>query len=190
MRKKINVILDLDQTIISSETIKTFDMKKNGAKLQRFTYKKLDDLFYVIQRPFLQGFLDYLFANFNVAVWTAASKSYAMFIINKCILTKPGRKLDFIFFSHHCSMSTGMGKGLKGLSMLWEEYGLTSYTPDNTVIIDDNNDVKKIQRCNCIAIKPFHFYATNSENDKEFIKITQKLEEIKFLFGKSVCLAK
>mgnify|MGYP003334631673 FL=1 len=99
MRKPINVILDLDQTLISSETKSEFDKKKFGEKMKNFYHKDLDDLYIVFARPHLDGFLDYLFDNFNVSVWTAASKSYALFIIENFILTKPERKLDFVFFS-------------------------------------------------------------------------------------------
>ena len=45
--------------------------------------EKKDGHYKVFERPGLQEFLDYLFANFNVSVWTAASKSYALFIIDK-----------------------------------------------------------------------------------------------------------
>ena len=179
MRKPINVILDLDQTLISSETKSEFDKKKFGEKMKNFYHKDLDDLYIVFARPHLDGFLDYLFDNFNVSVWTAASKSYALFIIENFILTKPERKLDFVFFSYHCTMSLRLKRGLKGLNMLWDVFNIKGYRPDNTVIIDDNYDVKKIQRCNCFQIKPFNFYDENSENDTELIKTTIKLEKLK-----------
>jgi TFIIF-interacting CTD phosphatase-like protein len=179
MRKPINVILDLDQTLISSEIKDDFDINKFGTKMKEFYHKDLDDTYIVFARPYLEGFLDYLFDNFNVSVWTAASKSYALFIIEKFILTKPERKLDFVFFSYHCTMSIRSKKGLKGLNMLWDVFKIKGYRPDNTIIIDDNYDVKKIQRCNCFQIKPFNFYDENSEGDKELIKTTIKLEKLR-----------
>jgi TFIIF-interacting CTD phosphatase-like protein len=179
MKKQLNVILDLDQTLISSETKSELDIKKYSDKMKEFYHKDLDDVYTVFERPHLQGFLDYLFENFNVSVWTAASKSYALFIINNFILTKPERKLDFIFFSYHCTMSLRAKKGLKGLCMLWDTFNIKGYRPDNTIIIDDNYDVKKIQKCNCFQIKPFNFYDENSEKDKELIKVANKLEKVR-----------
>ena len=76
-------------------------------------------------------------------------------------------------------MSLRLKRGLKGLNMLWDVFNIKGYRPDNTVIIDDNYDVKKIQRCNCFQIKPFNFYDENSENDTELIKTTIKLEKLK-----------
>ena len=61
MRKPINVILDLDQTLISSETSSELDKKKFGEKMKNFYHKDLDDLYIVFARPHLDGFLDYLF---------------------------------------------------------------------------------------------------------------------------------
>ena len=45
------------------------------------------DYYYVVfERPYLQSFLDYIFDKFNVYVWTAASKDYALYIIGLCVI--------------------------------------------------------------------------------------------------------
>ena len=175
----MNIILDLDQTLVSAEMSDSFDFKKYKKKSNLFDFEDMDGYYIVFARPHLQEFLDYLFANFNVSVWTAASKDYALFIINKFILTKPERKLDFIFFSYHCSLSKKEDKGLKGLCMLWDTFKIQRYNSTNTLIIDDNIDVKKIQTCNCYMIKPFEFTEDGSENDDELEKLISKLEKIK-----------
>lgn len=67
-------------------------------------------LYIVFQRPHLQEFLDFLFSNFKVSVWSAASKDYVLFIINNIILkNKPTRQLEWIFFDEHCSISKKIG---------------------------------------------------------------------------------
>lgn len=177
MKHKLNIILDLDQTLISSEEI---HLLKNShkKKMDLFNNKNLDDQYIVFERPGLQSFLDYLFENFNVSVWTAANKSYAIFIINNFILVKPNRKLDFIFFSYHCNISIKSGKGLKGLSLLWDDFKLKNYTEDNTIIIDDNLTVKEIQKNNCYQIEPFYFFNEDSENDNELEKLTVILDSL------------
>lgn len=193
MKGKLNVILDLDQTLISGEELPSFDFKKGRDKMKKFDHKTMENFFVIFARPHLQEFLDFLFANFNVAVWTAATKDYALFIVKHFILTKPGRKLDFIFYSHHCDMSQKLKKGLKGLSMLWDVFKLKRYNQNNTIIVDDNPDVLVSQECNVIQIKPFEYTARASFNDTELFKVQETLTNIDAYMrnGKiSICLKK
>jgi TFIIF-interacting CTD phosphatase-like protein len=172
MSKKWNVLLDLDQTLISGEEYKGF---KHENRLDKFEVKLMDKEYIVFARPHLQQFLDFLFKYFNVSVWTAASKSYALFIIDNFILTKPNRRLDFMFFSYHCNYSVKCKKGLKGLNVLWENFKLTHYNESNTIIIDDNPEVKSIQKCNCYNIKPFYALKNGSENDTALVELEKQL---------------
>lgn len=173
-----NILLDLDNTIISSlapEEEKRGD--KNRSHLYR--WEDMDGAFKVYERPGLQEFLDFLFTNFNVSVWTAASKSYALFIIDKFILEgHPARKLDYVFFSHHCRRSTKLKNSHKNLNMLWDEFGL-DYDKDATYIIDDHNEVWETQPKKCIQISAFHFHNKDSHKDRELLsEIRPILEKI------------
>ena len=81
-----NFFLDLDQTIICSETLKDLKEYENYKdKMKKYKYKNMDDCYIVFERPNLQSFLDFLFKNYNVSIWTAASKDYALFIIEDTI---------------------------------------------------------------------------------------------------------
>ena len=82
---KSNIILDLDQTVISAEASEELDFKKYQEKSKLFRSDNMDGYYMVYSRPYLQEFLDYIFKNFNVSIWTAASKDYALFIIEKII---------------------------------------------------------------------------------------------------------
>ena len=170
-KKKFNVFLDLDQTLISAEANDEFDFNNSKEKSKKFTSYDMDGYYIVFERPGLQDFLDYLFANFNVSIWTAASKDYAIFIIDKIILKNPKRKLDWIFFSYHCDISKKVKSGSKNLNMIWEEYGIEGYTKDNTVILDDYDEVYNTQPDNCIIAVPFEFSNSKSENDSYFNKL-------------------
>ena len=182
MVKKFNIVLDLDQTLISSEDLKDF---VPDVRMKLFKHAKMDETYITFERPHLQEFLDFLFKNYNVSVWTAASKNYALFIINKFIKRK-GRVIDFIFFSYHCDLSTNEGRGLKGLDMLWDKFKLAGYNQNNTIIIDDNNDVKKIQTCNCYHIKPFYYKKKGSENDVALLELMQGLKNMHNIKDKCV----
>ncbi len=174
-RKPIHVILDLDETLINTATpdeIKSYAM--SPAKTKHFKKHDMDGYYIVFERPHLQEFLDWLFQNFKVSVWTAATKEYALFIVDKIILSKPERKLEYVFFSYHCSMSKKLGKGTKDLSLLWDKYKIEGFASPYTVIIDDYKDhVHKIQPDRCIIAVPFDVHNENSEDD-EYLKRLQK----------------
>jgi len=176
MNNKKNLLLDLDETLISAEPTTEYDFKKNKRKAKKFTFHNMDDYYIVFERPGLQEFLKYVFEKYNVSVWTAASKEYGLFIIEKILLqNKPERKLDFIMFSYHCDISEKKGKGLKDLGILWKKFKLDGYNESNTVIIDDNNEVSEINKDRCIHIKPFKFLDKNSYKDKELYNLVDKL---------------
>jgi len=191
-KNKKNLLLDIDQTLIcacDSDEYTFGKDKKMDTKACNKIFKKLemDDYYIIFQRPNLQNFLDFIFENFNVSVWTAASKDYALFIINKIILRldakdkdkpKKERHLDYIFFSYHCDISKKIKKGTKDLSILRDDFKMTGYSLKNTFIIDDYNEVYKTQPNNCIKILPFNFTDDCSKDDSELLKIQIELENM------------
>jgi TFIIF-interacting CTD phosphatase-like protein len=149
-------------------------------KAINFDFENMDNYYVIFARPGLQKFLDFLFANFNVSVWTAASKDYAMFIIEKMILmNKPERKLDYVFCSYHCKITDKVKNGTKDLSILWDKYKLPGYNKNNTYILDDYDEVYETQPDNCIIAEPFYFTHEGSENDGFLPKLTRKLSKFK-----------
>lgn len=175
MEKK-KFILDLDETIISAEATEEYDFEKNKTKAAKFRFEPMEGYYIIFERPHLQEFLDFLFENFDVSVWTAATKDYALFIINKIILTKPNRKLDYIFFSYHCNISKKLKKGSKDLTMLWDVYKINGYNEKNTLILDDYNEVYMTQKDNCIIAEQFKFINENSEKDDFLKKLKSKIK--------------
>ena len=170
----------MDQTLISAEAADEYDYKMNMEKAKKFEFRDMDGYYIVFERPGLQEFLDYLFANFNVSVWTAASKDYALFVVEKIILKdKPNRHLDWIFFAYHCDLSKKLKNGSKDLSMLWDEYKIPGYGQDNTVIIDDYDEVHQTQPKNCILAAPFEFTQEGSENDRYLSRLQQALSNVR-----------
>jgi hypothetical protein len=177
-KDKPNFVLDLDQTIISGEANEDFDHKKNKHKVTKFKFENMEDYYIIFERPHLQKFLDFIFKNFNVSVWTAASKDYALFIIDKIILRgKRNRKLDYVFFSYHCNISKKIKKGSKMLCLYNDFYEIPSYTLQNTFILDDfKKDVYNRQKLNCILAPPFEFTSDNSEQDNFLNELTDDLK--------------
>jgi len=181
MTEKQNVFLDLDNTIICSviqSKISDYDLNK----LKSLKMHTMAEDYYIFERPYLQTFLTYLFKNFNVSVWTAASRDYASFIIENVILSKPDRTLDFFFWNVHCHMSEKKyGRCLsKDLSLLWEEYGLTQFNSMNTLIIDDYGaKVFDGQPCNCLLAEPFEISSFHVGTDNYLQRAQRHLKKIK-----------
>lgn len=124
----------------------------------------MDNDYIIFVRPGLQDFLDFLFRNFQVSVWTAASRDYAIFIIQfilllmdedeKYIETSNQRKLNYIFFYYHCSISQDKDGGYKNLKFICSQDETCSI--DKMFILDDNIDVYKTQPKNTIIALPFN----------------------------------
>lgn len=174
-RYKMNVILDLDSTIISSlspEQLKHLkvDEKKYLSKLyykSMKTGKYLD--FKVYSRPHLKEFLLYLFKNFNISVFTAASLDYALFIVNEIIyanIPKEYRKLDFILHSDHVDISEKKyNKVPKALKMLWIDLKIPGYNRHNTILIDDLDETYYgNERGLVLRLKPFNVIEMKEDN--------------------------
>lgn len=180
-----NVLLDLDNTLISAEPCEDFPIKDTNVrnKILRFTFHDMDGYYIVFERPNLQEFLDDLFSNYNVSVWTAASKDYAVYVIDQIVLPeskRDKRKLDYIMFSYHCDMSRKKYHTPKHLNMLYDVFRLPGYDRSNTIIIDDLIDVYKCQPSNCINIKAFNFFESQSDKDTTLKHIPTQIKE-KFL---------
>jgi TFIIF-interacting CTD phosphatase-like protein len=176
---KHNIILDLDNTLIYSEPYNQF--KKNfvklSSKIMDFDFRNMDKDYIVFERPGLQDFLDFLFENCNVTVWSAGSKPYVLNIIHKNILTNNKRQLDWIFFSEHCDMSFNKSNKHKDLNLLYENPLLKNYTDKNTFIIDDHPKVLESNGENCIHIEPFNINNKDSEKDTILFDMIDTLKD-------------
>jgi TFIIF-interacting CTD phosphatase-like protein len=179
-----NVILDLDNTLISSEPYEDHSESKIRDLLDSATgkvaYYDMHGYYVVFERPGVQPFLDWLFANYSVSVWTAASKDYALHIIDHTIEDENARRLDWIFFDTHCALSKSIygRRSPKNLRLLWEVFELPGYTRENTVIVDDLNRVYRAQPDNCIPVKAFHILDADADADAELEKVREKLKDL------------
>lgn len=175
MKKKPHIILDLDQTLISSEPIEAFDIKDED-KMRLFKYSVMENYYYVFERPGLQTFLKFLFKNFRVSIWTAASKDYGLFILENIILAgKSNRHIEWFFYAYHCDISKTLKKSIKNLTVLTDFFKIRDFD-DNTFIFDDNDEVYEAQPKRCIIAKPFLFTEKNSENDNYLYKVMNQLK--------------
>jgi TFIIF-interacting CTD phosphatase-like protein len=188
MSTKLNICLDLDNTLLYSIDYKENFVKKNKW-VEKYSTYKMDKDFIVCERPGLQKFLDWLFKNFKVSVWSAASVGYIHFIVDHVIEKGlVGRNLLYILTTDNCEESQDeYGPGhIKNLGMLWDVYDLPGFGPHNTLIIDDLFKVYKNNPKNCIRIKKF-IANKKSYKDNELMKtVKPKLEKIKKHYEKHI----
>ena len=193
METRMNVLLDLDNTLIN--TLEEHERDKLPVDFQnRFEHRDMIPYgMRVFARPGLQSFLDFLFDNFNVSVFTAAEQEYALFIINNFILTKPGRKVHYMFFRYHVDMALQKFNGTKDLRLLFDLFNIPNFYPCNTVIIDDLEDVRVSNPRHTIQIASFDVTRDNSVNyesvkDNDLVRVRNILEKLKKKFEESQCL--
>ena len=183
MRNDITVVLDLDNTLIYSiPMIKGFPKKKFPKKksyLNQMKTHKMNEDFIVFERPGLQNFLSWLFKNFNVIVWSAASPDYVEFIV-KNIIEKKNRKVEYVLNSENCEDSQKIfgDKHIKNLKLLWDIHDLP-LGPHTTLIIDDLKMVTGIQPHNSIQIKSFNTNKITCIDDSELEHIKKRLIDIR-----------
>ena len=150
----MNLFLDLDNTLI-------YTSRKNKQMI-------------CMPRPHLQEFLDFVFKNFNVSVWTAATEKYANWVIYTFILTNSERKLNYLLHDTHCKTSMKQYGTSKDLRLLTQVLNIPSISLKNTILIDDLKEVCLNQKNQCINIFPF----TGNSGDKELLKMIEILKYI------------
>ena len=194
--RRLNVLLDLDNTIINSlepqeiklvnPDFKGFAQTPSPSSFEsHFHYEDMNPFFRVYGRPHLDTFLDFLFEHFNVGVFTAAESEYALFIVKHFIETKPGRRVSVIFYRYHVDAGEkryGDGR-IKDLRLLWEHYKIPFFYPQNTILIDDLIDVKETNPYNVFRIKSFDVLKHNKPNedavqDRELYHVMDTLKQL------------
>lgn len=187
MSCKLNIILDLDSTIIHSVEINQLENVQYYWKDKGITLSLGD--YVTFKRPYLENFLDFLFKNFNVGVFTAASGDYAREIVWKFIQHKPGRKVDFLLYNLDLENSKKIyGKEtMKKLNYIWDYLNIYDYHPCNTIIIDDNLYVKQSNYYNTLSVHPFMVFDKNSELDDVLLEVISILTDIKNNYESKAC---
>ncbi len=195
MSCKLNIILDLDSTIINSIYPENIHLIPQDTPLK---YQKINDSgMTTFERPFLQEFLDYLFENFNVGVLTHGVKSYGLEIVWRFIQSKPNRKVDFVIARNIVEFAMKLYPGtLKDLRYIWDDIKQYDYYPCNTFIIDDNLLVKQTNPYNTISVYPFELLKENgntvvynnyAEYDNTLLEVKKELEKLKNSYNSKEC---
>ncbi len=188
------MLCDLDATLINSLSIRE-ELPLAPKEFQaKFSSHIMTGHYVVFERPYLQEFLDYLFATFDVSVFTAADKDYALFVADNIILQgRPERKLQYLFYGTHSAYSEGYYHSPKDLRLLWEVFQLPGFTPCNSVILDDLADVYEANPTRTIRAPKFELVSDDKklrpevEHDTFLLQAVGELERRRKEFVKSPC---
>lgn len=141
-RHKKLVILDvngilLSRKYITSESNLVVDSPLLNTKINNFQ---------VFQRPNLCEFIDYILANFDVAIWTSAKYSNAMPALTWALGIKRTRQFQFIWTQKQCVATEKSDiRFTKPIEQVFA--ALPQYKPEDTLILDDTRD--KYTRSDC-----------------------------------------
>ncbi len=116
-------------------------------------------------RPGTHDFLDILFENYEVSIWTASTGQYLSEVVNKIFNF---RSLQFIWDRTYCDIETdekGYDQFVKNVSRL-EKAGFDDY-----LIIDDRPENIRPSNENVIAVKPYY----GSLDDTELTRLGDNL---------------
>ena len=167
IKKKLKklIVLDLDNTCICSVELNQLHTVPHP---ESFRHVDIEGLYRVYERPGLQEFLDVIFKEYEVAVWTAAGYDYACFIIEHFItMNRKERVLQFVLWDQHCDYSEKNGSQTKDLSLLTPLY-------NHFILLDDNQDVLK--QPNVLDSKDFDVSHKKAKDDCFFKKTIPYLE--------------
>lgn len=175
-RKKNNLILDIDETLISA-----IDFHEVNSAVERSLKNhkviKMND-YLIALRPGVEEFLDFAFANFNVGVWSAGTRPYVKEVVRK-LITSRGHKLDFELNRVHCSFSEHIyNEEQKDLSFVFNVMASKTHNKKNTIIIDNlRTNTIDIQPENSIWIPDFDARLIKSKKDRYMFTLTECLKK-------------
>lgn len=160
--------------------VKLVILDLNGVLIRRYgrgtstTYEK---------RPYLDSFLDVLFANYDVAVYTSTEERNASLILEEIFTEQQRRMLKFVWYRDRTQLDPDYGvvKGVKSFDTI-KDLALVILSPtinsnriyseNNILIIDDSKSKLRFNLPdNCLVIPPF-----SRANDNILMNLHTKIE--------------
>ncbi len=188
MTKKINLIFDLDETLVQ---LGEENYNNKGIRIKNNKY--------LFIRPYCKELLDYCYKNYRVSFWTSGSAKYCKKILTTILDRKQLKNTKIIICKHENKFlelkttkiyqpikyyldDTVVSSYVKSLNLLWtlEEFN-KKFKIHNTLIIDDNFFLEKINPQNYIKIAAWCRYM---KYDNALERLTLWLNENKLLLLK------
>lgn len=157
----VNIILDLDETLIHTVKISNVFNKKLAESVD-FWFKINDQYFWIVKRPGLALFMDFVFRHFTVGIWTAAEKDYAKEVCRNILSHDQISKCKFIYSRNFCYLDSSVApiNFTKPLEKIYQQH--PTFNKINTIMIDNNSHVMRYNQHNGIHVPDY----TGDPNDR------------------------
>ena len=142
MGDKLYILLDIDDTLLKNTKNTILSSVPNLSKFE--TAPNLKNSTFVL-RPHIRDFIDYLFANHYVSIWTWSDYGYAMRVANLLTNGHPEKFKD-ILSEEDADISATLHKvGGKDLNYVWYDYNEKYISPETRKKLNDRNgNISKI----------------------------------------------
>lgn len=158
------LILDLDETLIYA----------TEEKLEREADFSVGQ-YCVCKRPFLNEFLEFCFENFDVAVWTTATKSYAEEILK--VILKKDQTLQFLWTRERCTFAFDTEEREHFYVKRMYKIRRCGYKLESVIVVDDSPNVWQSSYGNLVHINKFE--GNQGDNELEILPVfLEKLKNV------------
>ncbi len=144
------LVLDLDETLIYG-TEEALNHEQDFRVGQYFIYK----------RPFLESFLKFCFENFDVAVWTTSTRSYAQEIFETVL--QNNQKLQFLWTRERCTLIFDEEQREHHFVKRMYKLRRRSYQLESIIVVDDSPNVWRCSYGNLVRVSKFEGDETDDE---------------------------
>lgn len=159
------IILDLDETLISSSS---HCPTVPSIKVNFWSVEANENrIVWVVKRPGLDQFLDYLLSNHNVGVWSAGQPPYVEAIVAAIFPKRP----DFVHNWTHCYRNKG--KIYKPL-----DKAMVKIVGPYLLIEDKVENAQEDDLANTIIVAPFYHRELDAADDKTLFTLQSLIEYI------------
>ena len=142
-RRKTLLVFDLNGTLLHSTYQQHQGLIHDGLARNKYVYF----------RPYMREFFDFVFENFDVAVWTSHIRPNASALVKLAFGAMYEKELKFIYARDECIVGEGH-TSQKPLQRIWKQF--RQYDNTNTFIVDDSTEkLLPEQRCNHILIETY-----------------------------------
>lgn len=136
------LVLDLDETLI-------YAIEEGLKRRSDFRVGQ----YYVYKRPFVETFLDFCFENYNVAVWTTATKSYAEEILK--VILKAEHELQFLWTRERCTLTFDEEEREHFFVKRMSKIRRRGYKLESVIVVDDSPNVWQDSYGNLVRVSKF-----------------------------------
>lgn len=170
-KNKLLISLDIDNTLIySSGSIQD----EEGRDFFNLGYD-------VYKRPYLDIFLQHIFKNYHVGIFSTAKIDYIQNVINNIFTQEQKSQLKFVFDYKKCNFYDNSsrlntlfaeGQSVERIHKYLRKVFRKGYDKHRVIAIDNDPIYYTSSYSNCLPIKSF----TGNTNDKELLEIIPYLD--------------